>query len=243
MPSKISFIPANGCRRETFHVFEDLQVIKVGTLSSAQFQLRSSSVSRMHACLQYRRGDGWYVSDLGSASGTKVNGHRIHKCKLRRGDTVGFGDTTFRVSMDAADDPDNPREKVSQELGELKRRLGITTSPGGMVINGDVSGSDLAQIKEALGGGEPVVVNGNVTGVDFSDELRVTLTADQVAEHDRKVRKLELQVKELEAEVESLRRKNKVLQDRNLECEDKAEGTQDNEFASSWASRDQENIW
>ena len=55
------------------------------------------SVSRHHAELRTTPG-GYRIVDLGSHNGTFVNEQRVTEAALAEGDTVGFGDTTFRLA-------------------------------------------------------------------------------------------------------------------------------------------------
>ena len=57
-------------------------VIKVGKLSSSHLRLEDESVSRMHAVIEVS-GDDISIIDLGSTTGTVVNGQKINKAKLR----------------------------------------------------------------------------------------------------------------------------------------------------------------
>ncbi len=73
--------------------------IKVGKLASSQLHLDDPKVSRIHAVLE-RQGDGTYQAiDLGSASGTYINGTKITKGVVRNGDELRFGETTVRVTI------------------------------------------------------------------------------------------------------------------------------------------------
>lgn len=71
-------------------------VIKVGALDSSHLKLFDKSVSRMHAVIEIEESllggeRKATVIDLGSMSGTWVNGGRINKSELRIGDKVSFG--------------------------------------------------------------------------------------------------------------------------------------------------------
>ncbi|MFH2011025.1 MAG: AgmX/PglI C-terminal domain-containing protein [bacterium] len=66
-------------------------VIKVGRLASAQLRLDDDSVSRVHALIQVHDEDNITVSDLGSATGTRVNGRRYNRCALKEGDVLQLG--------------------------------------------------------------------------------------------------------------------------------------------------------
>ncbi|TXD38325.1 AgmX/PglI C-terminal domain-containing protein [Lujinxingia vulgaris] len=72
--------------------------VKVGKLSSSHIRLDDDRVSRIHAVLE-RQPDGSFVAiDLGSASGTYVNGEKITKAAVGAGDELQFGDTVVRLS-------------------------------------------------------------------------------------------------------------------------------------------------
>jgi TonB family protein len=76
-------------------------VIKVGKLSSAHLRIDDESVSRMHAYIQVASPTEIYISDLGSAKGTIVNGQRVNKAKLNSGDRIRLGDTEVVVEFGA----------------------------------------------------------------------------------------------------------------------------------------------
>ena len=73
--------------------------VKVGKLASSQVHLDDPNVSRIHAVIE-SQGDGTYqVIDLGSASGTFVNGRKVAKEIVSQGDELRFGDTTVRINV------------------------------------------------------------------------------------------------------------------------------------------------
>jgi hypothetical protein len=71
-------------------------VIKVGRIPSAMLRIDNESVSRMHAVIEVSPKE-ILVIDLGSASGTLVNGARVTKMKLNVGDVLRFGNTDVRL--------------------------------------------------------------------------------------------------------------------------------------------------
>ena len=81
--------------------------IKIGRLSSSHLRFEDASVSRIHAVIE-RGGDGALsLIDLGSASGTYVNGERITKQAVGHGDVLKFGDVeaTLELYMPQAEAP------------------------------------------------------------------------------------------------------------------------------------------
>ncbi len=75
------------------------EVIKVGKLSSAHLRLDDESVSRMHAYIQVQSPSEIFISDLGSAKGTIVNGQKVNKSRLKNGDEIQLGDTRVVVEV------------------------------------------------------------------------------------------------------------------------------------------------
>lgn len=66
-------------------------VLTIGRHPDSIVRLEDGSVSGHHATLN-RQEDGWYVRDIGSSNGTRVNGAEIEEAKLCDGDRVAFGD-------------------------------------------------------------------------------------------------------------------------------------------------------
>jgi hypothetical protein len=70
----------------------------IGRLPDCDLHLDDSTVSRQHAAV-VRRGDKWWVLDLGSTNGTRVNGQTAAEHPLEDGDSIELGDVlvTFRT--------------------------------------------------------------------------------------------------------------------------------------------------
>lgn len=77
-------------------------IIKVGKLPSSHLRIDDDNVSRMHAVIEVTNPEEIFIIDLGSASGTIVNGKKVNKCKLENGDEVVLGDTRVVVEIGAA---------------------------------------------------------------------------------------------------------------------------------------------
>ncbi len=70
---------------------------RIGRVPDNDIVVPHLSVSRHHAELRTTAG-GYCIVDLGSHNGTFVNEQRVTAAVLADGDTVGFGDTTFRLA-------------------------------------------------------------------------------------------------------------------------------------------------
>ena len=73
------------------------EIIKIGRTSSAHVRL--SGANRMHAIIDAMAPDAVWLIDLGSSTGTYVNGTRITKARLHSGDRIVIGGTTIAVAI------------------------------------------------------------------------------------------------------------------------------------------------
>jgi DNA-binding CsgD family transcriptional regulator len=106
---------------EVFPLRDD--VTTVGRGGGVDISLEDPSVSRLHAEI-VRRGDHFYVSDLGlSINGTRVNGRPIGRRVLSDGDVLSFGVARTRVSgIPAQQDTDDTVELRRISAPDLTRR-------------------------------------------------------------------------------------------------------------------------
>lgn len=73
--------------------------VSIGRSPDNDVVISDSLVSRNHAVLEHV-GAEWKLRDLGSRNGTYVNGSRVdHVCRVRPGDRIEMGDTTFRLAQ------------------------------------------------------------------------------------------------------------------------------------------------
>lgn len=68
----------------------------IGRQEDCDLPIDSSTVSRKHAVL-VRRNDTWWVFDLGSTNGTRVNGRRASELPIRPGDRIKVGTIVIQV--------------------------------------------------------------------------------------------------------------------------------------------------
>lgn len=84
-----------GDKLEAVRQFETSQIV-IGRNSDAQLELQDEGVALLHAMIENRNGD-YYISDLGSPTGTFKNGQRTLEDKIASGDTVNVG--PFRIQF------------------------------------------------------------------------------------------------------------------------------------------------
>jgi len=94
-----------GKKKGDFHMLTP-NGLTIGRLGSNDLTLPDEQISRQHARIDHRD-DGYWISDLGSMNGTKVNDERITDCHLVSGDVIRMGmhemrfedETTAKVQM------------------------------------------------------------------------------------------------------------------------------------------------
>ncbi len=80
-------------------VFER-DIIKIGRLASAHLRLEDPKVSRIHAVIEISDAKEAAIIDMGSAEGTRVNGEKVSRARLKHGDEIGLGDSRLVVVLD-----------------------------------------------------------------------------------------------------------------------------------------------
>jgi adenylate cyclase len=73
--------------------------LTVGRRGSCDICLRFPNISGMHCELTFREGY-WYVRDLNSTNGVKVNGSRVVEKMLRNTDQVAIGKRVYTIRYD-----------------------------------------------------------------------------------------------------------------------------------------------
>jgi TonB family protein len=76
-------------------------VVKIGRMASSHLQIDDDGVSRMHAVIEISDGE-VSVIDLGSATGTLVNGKKVNKATLQSGDVIDLGGVEVHVDFSAS---------------------------------------------------------------------------------------------------------------------------------------------
>ncbi len=96
LPLTLEILEPNTPRR-TFQATEP--IIKIGTLKTAHLQLSAEGVGRMHAVIEMANGVATII-DLGTASGTRVNGELVAKKDLSNGDVIAVGQAEIVVRLE-----------------------------------------------------------------------------------------------------------------------------------------------
>ncbi|HAB18516.1 MAG TPA: adenylate/guanylate cyclase domain-containing protein [Verrucomicrobiota bacterium] len=94
----------------------------IGRSSGNEVPLSDDRISRRHALIQLQGRQEYYVSDLGSANGTFLNGRRLtQRTRLFHGDRLSLGDSSFNFHQPYG--PARPRPEHSltaATLGEVR---------------------------------------------------------------------------------------------------------------------------
>jgi hypothetical protein len=82
------------------YLFDRHATFVVGRSSQAQFSVRGDGLlSRNHFLIEFNP-PACLLRDLGSTNGTKVNGLRVESIKLRHGDVISAGESSFLVCVE-----------------------------------------------------------------------------------------------------------------------------------------------
>ena len=90
-PRQLVGIDGNGSGGAAFGLAAEMTI---GRAPTCTIEVDDTYASAVHTRV-FRREDGWYVEDLGSTNGTRVNDARVAEQQLRDGDEVRFGNTVM----------------------------------------------------------------------------------------------------------------------------------------------------
>lgn len=91
---------------------------RLGRSSRNDIVLTDPLLSRHHCRLFFKEADELWVTDLGSANQTIVNGVQIQETRLRNGDTIELGDSIIRVVNGGPETPATAPSPVQAEKAE-----------------------------------------------------------------------------------------------------------------------------
>lgn len=124
-------------------VFDQTSVL-IGRTSECDVVLYDPGVSRKHARI-FSEGDIYYVEDMGSSNGTKVNGAIVKRRQLTDGDAITLGPVVFNFSGHEDSLGEEPSTDAAAPAGDPNTRI--------------VSQADVAR-RPRRGGGEALAPEG-----------------------------------------------------------------------------------
>lgn len=99
------------------------QPITIGRSADADIVLLDERVSRIHCGVRLWDGD-FYIKDLKSRNGTWVNSEKVDVAKLKAGDAIRVGSTTFSFEQDPSVGTDTAIHEIE---GKMDLGKGYTT--------------------------------------------------------------------------------------------------------------------
>lgn len=108
--------------------------VTLGRDPACDITISARGISRRHCLLAFRKGS-WYVKDLGSKHGIRVNGKRCEKSRLPTGSTLAIGAARFEIAYGSPENPAPPagvansRENAATPEGDAAENLPSVASP------------------------------------------------------------------------------------------------------------------
>jgi len=102
------------------------EALTVGRRESCDICMRFPNVSGVHCEFLYRDGY-WYVRDLNSTNGVKVNGLRVQEKLLHPGDEVSIGKRRYTIQYNLPADQRGLEEETTEDImsQSLLERAGL----------------------------------------------------------------------------------------------------------------------
>ncbi|MBW1659775.1 MAG: FHA domain-containing protein [Deltaproteobacteria bacterium] len=81
-----------------FHIPVNMSQLLIGKGDAADIRLNDDSLSRIHVSIR-KKDDKFFLTDLDTDTGTKVNGQAVERTELEDGDTIGIGETIIKFKL------------------------------------------------------------------------------------------------------------------------------------------------
>lgn len=96
MPTLLTVVPTDATPWHNL-LWEDAPGYDVGRAAGSQVWIDAKQVSRHHARIEYRDGDGWWIVDRGSANGITIDGKKVEAARLEGITEVWIADLLCRA--------------------------------------------------------------------------------------------------------------------------------------------------
>lgn len=104
--------------REKRLMLRDGQKLSIGSSEYADLTIRDDAgLSRVHASIEMER-NGCFFKDLGSETGSFINGERTSFCQLNHGDQILVGESQLRVELHGVKQPEMKQPPANQDTPE-----------------------------------------------------------------------------------------------------------------------------
>jgi adenylate cyclase len=127
--------------------------LTVGRRETCDVCLRFANVSGQH-CQLSLEGGYWFVQDLNSQNGVKVNGAHVIRKLLKPGDTLSMARHKYKIQyspedLGATGPPPSEEEDITSVLGKsLLERAGLQRRPDSSNRRYDVNDDSAGQLKK-----------------------------------------------------------------------------------------------
>jgi adenylate cyclase len=95
-------------------------VMSIGRRESCDICLKFPNISGLHCELSYRDGY-WYIRDMGSTNGIKINGMRVVQRPMRPGDELAIAGRRYTIQYNLASEAGNKIESILEEDEDMSK--------------------------------------------------------------------------------------------------------------------------
>src|SRR5258708_19059430 len=96
------------------------RVMTIGRRESCDICLKFPNISGLHCELSFRDGY-WFIRDMGSTNGIKINGMRVVSRPMRPGDELGISSRRYTIQYNLANEAGTKIESLLEEDEDLSK--------------------------------------------------------------------------------------------------------------------------